>query len=131
MTPRKPPLQEAEWNPCAGDERHGCRESRAGPWMALRGGPRSKDGRRGPGAAGPDVGASVLLPLGRLPKGVAREGETETRSPLGSELSTSPKPPDFIRATAIASKARSYRFQRKQKGRAIARPLGNGRTHSP
>src|SRR5262245_55891 len=47
--------------------------------------PRSDDAAREPGAAGPDAGASVLVPLGRLPKGLAWEGETEIHSPLGDE----------------------------------------------
>ena len=41
VKPRWPNAGIAQWA-----SRHGCRDSRAGPWMALRGGPRSNAGER-------------------------------------------------------------------------------------
>jgi hypothetical protein len=50
--------------------------------------PRSGDAGREPGVAGPDAGASFLVPFQRLEKGLAWEGETETFSPHGNERGT-------------------------------------------
>ncbi len=63
----------------SGVERHGCRESRDGPGMALRGGPLKLRWSEGsPAKRDPDDGARPLPTLGRLPKWVARGGETKS-----------------------------------------------------
>jgi hypothetical protein len=51
----------AEHRRDCGVERHGCRESLAGPWMALQGGPHNREKRRAPAAGRPRIRLAFFL----------------------------------------------------------------------
>ena len=73
VKPRWPNAGIAQWA-----SRHGCRDSRAGPWMALRGGPTEQCRSEGTPSLGevPSGGAEALWLLSRFSKVTRRKGET-------------------------------------------------------
>ncbi len=75
-----------------GDERHGCRERRARPWMAHRAGPQSGDGVREPRRSrGRMMGQALLVSFGATAKRDSPGGAKPESSPeLGNQLDSNP-----------------------------------------
>ena len=79
QTTRNAPFRRPSAGGVEGVERHGCRESRDGTWMSLRGGPLEHHRSEGtPAQPGPDAGASVFVSL------FANLQTPRTRSPFSN-----------------------------------------------
>ncbi len=115
----------------SGVERHGCRESRDGPGMALRSGPLKLRWSEGtPAKPGPDAGARPFGSFwGRaFAKRDSPEGEKQN---LPAHAEATQNPP--YENKNIADKVRSYRDQgpppHQEKARTTAGQEGNSSNH--